>query len=124
MTYKKFSLNVWDVGGQTILRPLWRHYYSGSHALIYVVDSSDVDRVDLAAEELRAVLDTDEMRRCPVLVYANKQDLPRALSPTELAARLGLHSLREHKWYIQAACGKTGDGLYEGLDWVVASLPK
>jgi GTPase SAR1 family protein len=113
---------VWDVGGQTILRPLWRHYYAGSNALIYVVDSSDVDRVELAAEELRAVLDTEEMRGCAVLVYANKQDLPRALSATDLAARMGLHDLRGHKWFIQAACAKTGDGLYEGLDWVVGSL--
>ena len=105
-----------------------------------------MDRVELAAEELRAVLDTDEMVRasatppaacrrvpvarltpppqkdCAVLVYANKQDMRGALSPTELAARMGLHSLRGHKWYIQAACAKTGDGLYEGLDWVVGNL--
>jgi small GTP-binding protein len=120
--YKKFSLTVWDVGGQTILRPLWRHYYAGTDALIYVVDSSDVDRVDLAAEELRAVLETDEMRGCAVLVYANKQDLPRAIRPAELATRLGLHELRGHKWQIQAASALTGDGLYEGLDWVVEHL--
>ena len=96
---------------------------AGTDALIYVVDSSDVDRVDLAAEELRAVLDTDEMARCAVLVYANKQDLPRAMGTADLAARLGLHDLRGHKWRIQASSAVTGDGLYEGLDWVVENLP-
>jgi GTPase SAR1 family protein len=36
--YKKVKFNVWDVGGQDKIRPLWRHYYTGSHGLIFVVD--------------------------------------------------------------------------------------
>jgi signal recognition particle receptor subunit beta len=63
-----------------------------------------------------------------VLIYANKQDLPNALPPARLVQELELNSLRTHKWYIQACCGTSGDGLYEGLDWlgqnVKAHAPK
>ena len=121
IAYKTFSLKVWDVSGP---RALWQHFYSGSHALIYVVDSGDVERVDKTATELRAVLDAEELRGCPVLVYANKSDLPRALPPAELASRLGLHELRGHQWHIQPGCARSGEGLHEGLDWVLSALPK
>ena len=64
------------------------------------------------------------MREAVVLVYANKQDLPNAMSASELTERLGLHSMRNRQWYIQACCATTGDGLYEGLDWMSNSLAK
>ena len=60
----------------------------------------------------------DELRDAAVLVFANKQDLPNAMSVAEVTDKLGLHSLRSRKWYIQATCATSGDGLYEGLDWL------
>ena len=60
--YKKLEMSMWDVGGQNKIRPLWRHYYQGTDALIYVVDSSDRDRLEEAAEELQAILADDLMR--------------------------------------------------------------
>ncbi len=64
----------------------------------------------------------DELREAVILVFANKQDLPNAMSAAEITDKLGLHSLRSRLWYIQAACATTGDGLYEGLDWLSATL--
>ena len=52
------------------------------------------------------------------LVFANKQDLPHAMSAPELTEKLGLQKLTGRQWYIQACCATTGDGLYEGLDWL------
>jgi hypothetical protein len=46
------------------------------------------------------------------------QDLPNAMNAAEITDKLGLHSLRQRAWYIQAACATSGDGLYEGLEWV------
>jgi ADP-ribosylation factor protein 6 len=43
---------VWDVGGQDKIRPLWRHYYAGTQALIFVVDSNDRDRIEEGRQEL------------------------------------------------------------------------
>lgn len=70
------------------------------------------------------MLREDELKDALLLVFANKQDLPNAMKTAELTRQLGLHNLRDRTWYIQAACATTGDGLYEGLDWLASSLKK
>ena len=120
--YKNISFTVWDVGGQDKIRPLWRHYYQNTEGLIFVVDSNDTDRLEAARDELHKMLNEDELRNAVVLVFANKQDLPNALSTSEMTERLGLHQLRSRQWFIQATCATTGDGLYEGLDWLSGVL--
>jgi len=120
--YKKINFTVWDVGGQDKIRPLWRHYFQNTQGLIYVVDSNDRDRIQEANEELQKMLREDELRDATLLVFANKQDLPNAMSVSEITDKLGLHSLGSRKWYIQATCATTGDGLYEGLDWLSTAL--
>ena len=122
--YKGTEMQVWDVGGQDKIRKLWRHYYRGTHALIYIVDSSDRARFDMAREELSAILAAPEMKDAVLLVYANKQDLPDAATSTEVAEAMGLHKMRTRQWYIQGACATTGDGLYEGLDWMIPEVNK
>ncbi|CAE8606606.1 unnamed protein product [Polarella glacialis] len=120
--YKNISFTVWDVGGQDKIRPLWRHYYQGTQGLIFVVDSNDRDRVEDAREELNKMLNEDEMREAIVLVFANKQDLPNAMPAAEVTEKLGLQNMRNRQWFIQSACATTGDGLYEGLDWLSRTL--
>lgn len=119
--YGKMTMTVWDIGGQEKIRPLWRHYYVGTQALIYVVDSNDVERIDndtgdSAKDELHKLLADDELKGVPLLVLANKQDLPQALSVAQLTERLGLHNVRSRKWFIQASVASKGDGLFEGLE--------
>lgn len=77
-----------------------------------------------ARDELHRMLNEDELRESILLVFANKQDLPNAMSAAEMTDKLGLHGLRHRQWYIQACCATTGDGLYEGLDWLSATLQK
>merc|ERR1712007_7990 len=122
VVYRNISFTVWDIGGQDKIRKLWRHYYQGTEGLIFVVDSSDRDRVEDVCEELNKMLNEDEMRNAVLLVYANKQDLPSAMSAAEVSEKLGLHSLRSRQWYIQSTCATSGDGLYEGLDWLSNTL--
>ena len=52
--YKNVVFTVWDVGGQEKLRPLWKHYFKDTDALIYVVDCLDRDRIDRAKAEFQA----------------------------------------------------------------------
>ncbi|NP_001017707.1 ADP-ribosylation factor 4b [Danio rerio] len=122
--YRNISFTVWDVGGQDIIRRLWRHYYQNTKGLIFVVDSSDRDRIETAAEELKMMLAEDEMRDAVLLVLANKQDLPKAMAAHELTERLGLHALRGRQWFVQSTCAVQGSGLYEGLDWLTDQLSK
>ena len=141
--YKNINFNVWDVGGQDKIRPLWRHYYKNTKALIFVVDCNDRDRVTDAKEELNRLMQDEELKDAVLLVFANKQvsdmlklnetstsnsclmqDLPKAMSAGEVAEKLGLQSLRARQWKIQATCAPTGEGLYEGLDWLTSELVK
>ncbi|TPX31954.1 hypothetical protein SeMB42_g07678 [Synchytrium endobioticum] len=122
--YKNISFTVWDVGGQDKIRPLWRHYFQNTQGIIFVVDSNDRDRIGEARDELQRMLNEDELRDALLLVFANKQDLPNAMNAAEITDKLGLHSLRQRHWYIQATCATSGDGLYEGLDWMANNLKR
>ena len=76
VTYKNTKFNVWDVGGQDKIRPLWRHYFSGTQGLVFVIDSSDRERMDEARSELTRIIQDREMAGALLLVFANKQDIP------------------------------------------------
>jgi len=122
--YKNICFTVWDVGGQDKIRPLWRHYFQNTQGLIFVVDSNDRERVTESAEELSKMLQEDELRDAVLLVFANKQDLPNALSVSELTDKLSLQGLRNRTWFVQSTCATQGTGLYEGLDWLSNELSK
>nr|GEY82689.1 ADP-ribosylation factor 2-like [Tanacetum cinerariifolium] len=120
--YKNISFTVWDIGGQDKLRPLWRFYFQNTEGIIFAVDSNDRDRVLEARDELHKILNEDELRDAVLLVLANKQDLPNAMNAAEITDKLGLHSLRKRPWYIQSTCATSGEGLYEGLDWLSKNI--
>ena len=58
-------------------------------------------------------LDNDDI---PILVLANKPDLPQAMKPADVAQKLGLNELSKRQWHVQGTCATNGDGLYEGLN--------
>ncbi|XP_042191169.1 ADP-ribosylation factor 4 [Callorhinchus milii] len=122
--YKNICFTVWDVGGQDKIRPLWRHYFQNTQGLIFVVDSNDRERVQEAAEELQKMLQEDELRDALLLIFANKQDLPNAISVSDMKDKLGLTSLSSRNWYVQATCAIQGNGLFDGLDWLSKELLK
>ncbi|NWU17237.1 ARF6 factor, partial [Cephalopterus ornatus] len=109
VTYKNVKFNVWDVGGQDKIRPL------------FVVDCADRDRIDEARQELHRIINDREMRDAIILIFANKQDLPDAMKPHEIQEKLGLTRIRDRNWYVQPSCATTGDGLYEGLTWLTSN---
>eukprot|EP00425_Heterocapsa_triquetra_P002952 CAMPEP_0195060318 /NCGR_PEP_ID=MMETSP0448-20130528/7611_1 /TAXON_ID=66468 /ORGANISM="Heterocapsa triquestra, Strain CCMP 448" /LENGTH=178 /DNA_ID=CAMNT_0040090715 /DNA_START=74 /DNA_END=610 /DNA_ORIENTATION=+ len=118
------NFTVWDVGGQDKIRRGWRNYcLGGSQALIYVVDCSDRERIEDAWEELERMLREEGLRGAPLLVLANKTDLPDAMTATDVADRLKLHiSGRDRQWIIQPTCAISGHGLAEGLSWLAGAL--
>merc|ERR1711991_685319 len=116
--YKSLKFMVWDIGGQDRIRNLWRHYYNGTQGLIFVIDSSDRDRIDEARDELHKALNEVELEKVKVLVLANKQDLAQAMPAAEVSERLQLKDIKDKPWYIQSCSAVSGDGLSEGLDWL------
>ena len=99
-----------------------RHYFNNTDALIYVVDCCDRDRVGKAASEFKQIIEDPLMQHSVLLVYANKQDLPRALSPSEIVSALGLQGMKGRRWHVQGAVATRGEGLYEGMDWLSGVL--
>lgn len=117
---KGVSFLVWDVGGQEKLRPLWRSYTRCTDGIVFVLDSVDVERLEEAKMELARTAKAPDNAGVPVLVLANKQDLPGAREPRELEKLLGLHELAgapaATSWHVQPACAITGEGLHEGME--------
>lgn len=126
-TANNIRLTMWDVGGQSKVRKLWRHYFMGSHAVIFVIDSQDRERIAEAREELENVINSEDLcSTCKtLLIYANKQDLPNVMTTDEIVKALRVNSLRRDlEWYIQPCVATTGDGVYEGIDWLSRCLAK
>ncbi|XP_065829665.1 uncharacterized protein [Oscarella lobularis] len=116
--YKSINFTSWDVGSRDKIRPLYRHYFENTDALVYVVDSNDRDRIGQAKEELHSIMEDQKLKDAMLLVIANKQDLPNSLTVDEVTKKLDLGSITSHSWHIQGAVAINGDGLYEGLDWL------
>jgi ADP-ribosylation factor-like protein 1 len=122
VTYKNIKFQVWDLGGQTSIRPYWRCYYANTDAIIYVVDSVDRERMATSQEELFSMLEEEELKDAAVVVLANKQDMEGAMTHTEVSDALGLTNLRNRTWTIFKCSAKTGEGLNDALDWLVNTI--
>ena len=122
VTYKNLKFQVWDLGGQTSIRPYWRCYYSNTDAVIYVVDSSDRDRIGISKQELISMLQEDELKSAILVVLANKQDMPNALSVTEVHKALGLDALKSRTFQIFKTSAVKGEGLDEAMEWLSNAL--
>ena len=122
VAYKNISFTVWDIGGQDKIRSLWRVYFQGTQGLIFVVDSADQDRIEETKAELHKLLSEEELANVVLLVFANKKDMPDAMSASEIREKLGLVSMRDRPWFVQSSCAVKGEGLYEGLDWMATQI--
>ena len=141
LQYKNIKFQVWDLGGQSSIRygsylndcawlctefmtsrPYWRCYFPNTSAIIYVIDSSDTDRLDTSRSELLTMLSEEELAGVPLLVFCNKQDVQGALPPETISEKLGLAGgEKERQWSVRGSCATKGEGLEEGLDWCVFS---
>ena len=86
------NIKMWDIGGQTKFRELWPHYFEQASGIAFVVDSNDIDRLELARDELHALVANKELAGKPFLVLGNKQDLPQAVGRDQLIHTLGFDS--------------------------------
>ncbi len=103
------------MGGQEKLRPLWRSYIRHTDAILFVVDSTDTERFEEAKLELSNLLRCPDMpSTVPVMLLANKQDLPDAASESEIENCIGIRDLGpNHSTQTLSCCAVTGEGLEE-----------
>lgn len=107
-------LHVWDIGGQDKLRGIWKFYIKNCEGLFYVVDSSDRERIDLARNELYSLLDFEDMKKIPVIIIANKQDIPTSMTLQEIERYMRLGEIK-NPYHLYGTCATTGEGLYKAF---------
>ncbi|KAH3758353.1 ADPribosylation factor subfamily protein [Pelomyxa schiedti] len=123
--WNAINIVVWDVGGADKIRPLWRIYYAGTSAVIWVVDCHDPYRFPETEAELFRTANEPGLGGLPFLIFANKQDIPGAVGAHELSRQLHLDNLAlmsHPMWLCQPSCATTGDGLIDGFLWLLSAL--
>lgn len=122
LEHRGFNLNIWDVGGQKSLRSYWRNYFESTDGLVWVVDSADRLRMEDCRRELDILLLEERLAGATLLVFANKQDLPGALSKDAIREVLSLDDIKTHHWCIVGCSAVTGENLLTGVDWLLDDI--
>ncbi|KAM6918438.1 ADP-ribosylation factor-like protein 14 [Xenentodon cancila] len=123
---KSISVTIWDVGGQARMRHHWYDFHYNTAAVVFVVDSTDQERLDEARRELENTLRSDQLRGRPLILLANKQDVNGALTVTEMKDKFNLRkTCFDRDWFVQPCSASTGFGVEEAFRRVVqmARLP-
>ena len=105
------------------LRGIWKFYIKNCEGLFYVVDSSDRERIELARIELFNLLDFEDMKKIPVIIICNKQDVNSCLSITEIAKYMRLDDM-PNKYFLYGSCAKTGKGLKAAFECMAEIVKK
>ncbi|XP_021040499.1 ADP-ribosylation factor-like protein 13B isoform X2 [Mus caroli] len=129
----KFQVTIFDLGGGKRIRGIWKNYYAESYGVIFVVDSSDEERMEETKETMSEVLRHPRISGKPILVLANKQDKEGALGEADVIECLSLEKLvNEHKCLCQiepcsAVLGygkKLDKSIKKGLYWLLHIIAK
>jgi len=124
VVFKNIRFLMMDIGGQESLRSSWQTYFAHTEYVILVVDSTDRERLPITKQELFRMLQSEELSQASVLIFANKQDIKDAMTSAEISKLLALTSIKDQAWHIQACCALTGEGLYQGLDWIASRVKR
>ncbi|XP_059060699.1 ADP-ribosylation factor-related protein 1 [Achroia grisella] len=119
-------LNFWDLGGQQELQSLWDKYYAECHAVIYIVDSSDRDRVSESKETFDRMIASEHLSGVPLLVLANKQDIPDCMGVHTVKPifNQNAHLIGARDIMLMATSALNGDGVDEGIRWLVDCIKR
>lgn len=119
MDVERSRVIFWDLGGQVRMRSIWEKYYAEAHGMIFVIDSADVGRFEEARLAFDTVRHHEELRGIPVMLLANKQDLPGALAAEDIAINFEVHTSPPRSFRLQPASCLTCEGIEDGVRWVV-----
>ena len=145
ITLPDMYLKIWDVGGQLTLRKLWQSYYASAHAIVFIIDSTDIGdglllgpggqegdgegsgtggRLDECRLVLEDVLQHSDTEGVPLLILANKQDREDCVEVVRIKEGLvkkvfegeKASSIRDSR--VLPVSALTGTGVREAVDWV------
>ena len=122
--YRDFRLDFWDIGGQKSIRPYWQNCFEQTDAVMWVVDSTDIQRLPACRQELFELMTQSRLHFIPLLVLANKQDLAAAKEKAEIEMFLSLHKLKKNRWLVSRTSAYKNKGIDEGIDWLLSQVQK
>ncbi|CAO1414835.1 unnamed protein product [Diamesa serratosioi] len=119
-------LSFWDLGGQSELQSLWDKYYDESHAVIYVIDSNDRDRMNESKELFDKMIKNELLSGVPLLILANKQDIPECMGVREIKPVFQQAGplIGRRDCLIIPISAINAEGVDEGIKWLVDSLKR
>jgi len=120
--HKTLSFAVWDESRNIAFPSLYRPYFDSACGIIFVVDSGDRDIIEEAKMRLHSRILSKVSPDVNLLVLANKQDLPNAMTVEEVTERLGLDGISDRKWLVRGTSGNSGDGIVESINWLLESI--
>lgn len=113
------TISIYDVGGSQQNRSFWRNYFETSDVLIWVIDSTNRDKLEESRKELETLLQTDRMQSTPLLIIATKQDCPEPLSLQEVSSFLGCTNDPRRQWNAISCGNNDFSQLEKGLRWII-----
>jgi small GTP-binding protein len=115
LNLKKLKINIFDLGGQEHLRPSWTSFIKQSQAMIYLVDCTDMERLDLTKSIFSDIISTQIEEEIPVMILLNKIDLQKSYSRANFIYYFGLLELQKNIWSCYETSAMTGEGLVEAF---------
>ncbi|EMR10551.1 hypothetical protein PNEG_01257 [Pneumocystis murina B123] len=119
-----YKLNIWDIGGQKVLRGYWRNYFECTDAIVWTVDLTDRMRVKECCEVLKILLKEDRLLGTSLLILGNKCDMESGMDIEELKSYLELEDITSHSYNIFKVSALLGLKLYDAFKWLIEDIEK
>lgn len=116
--FNNLTFHAWDIGGQDQIRKLWSHYYPNTDGVVFIIDSADQRRFQLAQMELDALMRNPLLQSIPFLIFANKQDIACAATTSQVTDAMKMYQVKNRPWKVAESVGVSGVGIDEGFNWL------
>jgi len=116
------TFKLFDIGGHQMYQSLWGVYGKNSNVIIYVIDSSDHESIQACNDQIESLLENDEIRHIPIIIIANKQDLPEAMKASEISEKMRLQQVDDRQIQLFCASARTKFKIDEIIEWMVDNL--
>ncbi|KAG4306422.1 hypothetical protein PORY_000410 [Pneumocystis oryctolagi] len=117
-----FKLNIWDIGGQKVLRGYWRNYFEYTDAIVWTVDLTDYTRLKEGCDALKQLLKEDRLLGTTLLILGNKCDIESAMEIDELKLHLEVEKITTHSHNIFRISAISGLMLYDAFKWLIEDI--
>ncbi|KAJ5066789.1 adp-ribosylation factor f-related [Anaeramoeba ignava] len=112
------EFHIWDIAGNESSQSNWKFFCNFPQAIVYVVDSTDSQKILKGKEEMRKIVFQPDFNKLPLLVFGNKSDDQNSIPINQVMELLSLNEIQDRQWFLQKSSSVSGEGLFEGLKWL------